>query len=466
MRFAIWGDPRLGAALERHSPIYLDSLDQGPLDQCEVLLVMTPNRLVRRPDGPRHVVSLGRRPSPVAGVLSLVAEGPGPELDALLVALLGSETDQAQDLLARVGHEIRSPMAIIAMACQLARSPDLDTEQRIAHLGYIEEASKVIQTLINDILDFSKLDQNRVTLTEVPFDLHSLVESVAHSHALLVINKNLEVSQRVDPQVPRQVLGDPGRLRQILTNLTSNAVKFTSQGEVCIEVERQGEALRFSVRDTGIGIEPEAQEKIFAPYVQANKSILAEFGGTGLGLSITRMLVEKMGGRIGVTSEPGQGSTFSFAIELAGVEETVLVASRRSLAQTRLLLVGRSFPAQWLAALEGWGVNYRQVWRKEQIRRNLSEGWEVVMFDLEMGGFPFLEGLVKTCQPEKLVVTTAAGQRGDAGRCEQMGGKAYLTRPLSERELQTALQLVLDARLPGLITRHTLRELAQPSLAS
>ncbi|MCA9795232.1 MAG: hypothetical protein KC910_25660, partial [Candidatus Eremiobacteraeota bacterium] len=308
------------------------------------------------------------------------------------------------------------------------------------------------------------LDQNRVTLTEVPFDLHSLVESVAQSHGLLVANKKLKVRHRLDPEVPRQVLGDPGRLRQVLTNLTSNAVKFTSKGEVGIEVSREGERLRFCVRDTGIGIEPEAQEKIFAPYVQANKSILAEFGGTGLGLSITRMLVEKMGGQIGVHSQPGQGSTFSFAIELAGVEETVMVASRRSLAETRLLLVGRAFPAHWLSALESWGVSYRQVWRKEQIRRHLSEGWDVVMFDLELGGFPFLEGVVKDCPLERLVVTTAAGQRGDAGRCEQMGGKAYLTRPLSERELQTSLQLVLDARLPGLITRHTLRELAEPSL--
>ncbi|NMC19459.1 MAG: PAS domain-containing protein, partial [Thermogutta sp.] len=226
---------------------------------------------------------------------------------------------------ANMSHEIRTPMnAILGMAQLLAQTP-LTGEQR-DYLQIIREAGETLLALINSILDFSKIEAGRLELESVEFSLREELGNTMKGLALRAHSKRLELAYRVDPAVPDALLGDPVRLRQVIVNLVDNAVKFTERGEVVVEVTAprrlDGEVeLQFTVRDTGIGIPPEKRESIFAAFEQADKSTTRRFGGTGLGLAICKRLVELMGGRIGVESTPGEGSTFSFTARFATVAE-------------------------------------------------------------------------------------------------------------------------------------------------
>ncbi|MGA8005910.1 MAG: response regulator [Burkholderiales bacterium] len=260
-----------------------------------------------------------------------------------------------------VSHEMRTPLnAIIGMA-DLLRDTQLNREQADM-LQTLRGSSRVMLGLVEDVLDFSKIEAGKLVLDHSDFDLHALVNSTCRIVAAQAAAKNVEVVVSIMPEVPPAVRGDPHYLRQVLINLASNAVKFTEHGSVTVHVSAQGETetkvrLKFSVRDTGIGIAPEAQARIFESFAQGEQSTTRRFGGTGLGTTIAKQLVELMSGRIGLESAVGLGSTFWFEVELDKQPERAEVVAGE-LADTRVMLVG--VPAEQREVLEqalsGWGA--------------------------------------------------------------------------------------------------------------
>ncbi|MBC7908301.1 MAG: response regulator [Rhodospirillaceae bacterium] len=240
--------------------------------------------------------------------------------------------------LAAMSHEIRTPMnGVIGMLELLTHTP-LDGEQTEL-ITTIRESGLALLGIIDDVLDFSKIEAERLELERLPVDFAHLIDSVVQTVAPAAAAKNLTMAAFTDPAIPPLVLGDPVRLRQILFNLTGNAVKFTETGRVAVFAELAGSIIRVRVADTGIGIEPEVQARLFRPFTQAENSTTRRFGGTGLGLSITRRLVELMGGRIGITSQAGQGSTFWIELPLTALDEDVPSPAAVDLMGLRVLVV-------------------------------------------------------------------------------------------------------------------------------
>ena len=260
-----------------------------------------------------------------------------------------------------VSHEMRTPLnAIIGMADLLRDSPL--TREQADMLQTLRSSSRVMLGLVEDVLDFSKIEAGKVTIERVDFDLHALVNSTCRILAAQAAAKGLEFVVSIMPEVPPALRGDPHYLRQVLINLAGNAVKFTERGSVTVHVSAQGETdagvrLKFSVRDTGIGIAPEAQSRVFESFTQADQSTTRRFGGTGLGTTIAKQLVDLMGGKLGLESAVGLGSTFWFEVELDKQPDRAGTGSGE-LADARVLLIG--FPAAEAEPLEqalsAWGA--------------------------------------------------------------------------------------------------------------
>ena len=277
-----------------------------------------------------------------------------------------------------VSHEMRTPLNAIIGMSDLLRDTRLSREQADM-LQTLRGSSRVMLGLVEDVLDFSKIEAGKLSLERIDFDLHALINSTCRIVSAQAAAKNVEFVVSIMPQVPPAVRGDPHHLRQILLNLIVNAVKFTEQGSVTVHVTVQGEAaekvwLKFSVRDTGIGIPPEAQDRIFESFTQAERSTMRRFGGTGLGTTIAKQLVDLMGGRIGLESAVGLGTTFWVELQLEK-QPVQPDASVGALGGARMMLLG--FPPSEAAALAGaladWGAQAVQVEDAEEAGERLVE---------------------------------------------------------------------------------------------
>jgi signal transduction histidine kinase/CheY-like chemotaxis protein len=372
--------------------------------------------------------------------------------------------------LANMGHELRTPMNAILGMTHLALNSPVDAERR-QYLRMVKSAGENLLEMLNSLLDFSKIEAGKVELEAVPFSVRKLADGALQSFLGDAKSKGLQLRSYVDASVPLRLRGDPMRLRQVLVNVLGNALKFTERGEIESRISRipdpsAGVLLQFTVRDTGIGIAPEKQRSIFEAFEQGDSSTTRKYGGTGLGLAISAHLVELMGGRMWVDSQPGQGSSFHWTARFAtvtskdanGVLETASDDVLPATAKLKILIaedhdMSRQL-LQKLLDMRGYAV-VTAANGKDALREMQGQAFDVVLMDMHM---PELDGLGTTAEirrrerggrPTPVIALTAEASEGLRDRYMEAGITDYLAKPIKPEKLFELIDKVLQRSSTG-----------------